>query len=221
MTNKTIIPGRAILIEGPSGRGKSTSLRNLDPTETLLFNTERKTLPWRGGAGFPQLKPKTVKEIFDFLDKYADNPKIKQIVTDSFSAFSDMLVAECRILKTGWDVWDLYNRQLYQYFLKMKRFVDNGKHVIVLGHDETIQDEAGSGTKRLKTKGKEWEGVTEKEFDIVLWADATVIEEGNIKYEFVTQTNGKTPAKSPMGMLPIRMPNDVAEVIKLINEYDK
>jgi hypothetical protein len=159
--------------------------------------------------------------VFDTLDKYKANTKIKQLVFDSFSAFSDMLVAECRILKTGWDVWDLYNRQLYALFQKLKSFTDNGIHVIISGHDETIQDESGSGMKRLKTKGKEWEGCTEKEFDIVLWADAKVVKEGEVEYEFVTQTNGKTPAKSPMEMLPLRMPNDMNEVIKLINEYDK
>jgi len=212
--------GRAILIEGPTGRGKTTSMRNLSPASTLLLNIERKALPWKGGAAFPNVKPVTVKMVADLLDKYKDNPKVEVLAIDSFSAFSDMLVAEARILKTGWDVWDYYNRQLYAFFQQLKAFTDNGKHVVVIGHDETIQDEAGSGVKRLKTKGKEWEGVTEKEFDIVLWANAETKSEEETQYEFITQTNGKFPAKSPMGMLPIRMENDLAKVIELVNAYD-
>mgnify|MGYP000097229216 CR=1 FL=1 len=42
-------------------------------------------------------------------------------------------------------------------------------------------------------------------------------------YEFITQRArvGQTtiPAKSPMEMLPPRMPNDLVEVIKLMKDY--
>jgi len=215
-----IIQGRAILLEGPSGRGKTFSYRNLNQKNTLLINVERKALSFKGGSNFPQLKPKTIKEIFDCLDQYSTNPNVEQLVMDSFSAFSDLLVNESRILKTGWDVWSYYNQKIYDFFAKLKKFADNGKHVIILGHDEVINDEDGAGIRRLKTKGNEWQGVTEKEFDIVLWADAKVEEEGKVNYQFVTQTNGKTPAKSPVDMLPIRMPNDLQLVLDAIKKYD-
>lgn len=213
---------RTILIEGPSGRGKSTSFRNMDPATTLMVNVERKTLPWKGGAKFPQTRPDTVKQVFDALDKYCVNKTIKALVIDSFSAFSDMLVNEARVLKTGWDVWSYYNQMMYLFFDKLRKFNSNGIHVILVGHPESLEDpEGGTGIMRLKTKGKEWEGTTEKEFDIVLWADIKIESEDKILYNFVTQTNGKHPAKSPMSMLPLRMTNDMVEVIKLIDDYDK
>ena len=37
-----------IAVVGSSGSGKSTSLRNLDPTETFIINVAGKPLPFRG-----------------------------------------------------------------------------------------------------------------------------------------------------------------------------
>jgi hypothetical protein len=41
-----------------------------------------------------------------------------------------------------------------------------------------------------------------------------------VEHSFVTQTNGIHPGKSPIDMLPLRMPNDLKEVIDFINTYD-
>ena len=37
-----------IAVAGQSGSGKSTSLRNLDPTETFIINVASKPLPFKG-----------------------------------------------------------------------------------------------------------------------------------------------------------------------------
>lgn len=36
--------GKLIFIVGKSGMGKSTSLRNLNPDETVIINTDQKTI---------------------------------------------------------------------------------------------------------------------------------------------------------------------------------
>ena len=41
-----------IFICGPSGTGKSTSIRNLSPERTVILNTEQKALPFRKGVDF-------------------------------------------------------------------------------------------------------------------------------------------------------------------------
>jgi hypothetical protein len=211
---------RTVLVLGPSGRGKSTSIRNLPKDSTLVFNIERKALPFKDGKLMPQIRPKTVKELFDFMDKYAKNAKLKTVVFDSFSAFSDLLVEEARILKAGWDVWTHYNMNMRVFFNKIRAFNDSGIHTVCLGHDESLDGEEGSSVRRLKCKGKEWEGVTEKEFDVILWADIKMLDETTAEHSFITQTNGVHPGKSPIDMLPLRMPNDLNEVIKLIEVYD-
>jgi len=211
---------RTLLVLGPSGRGKSTSIRNLAQDNTLVINVERKTLPFKGAKDFPQVRPNTIKQLFDYMDKYVSNQKLKVVVIDSFSAFSDMLIREARVIKSGWDVWTYYNQMMGDYFEKIRKFNDNGIHVINIGHDETLEGDEGGSVKRMKVKGKEWEGVTEKEFDVILWADIKVIDETTVEHSFVTQTNGIHPGKSPIDMLPLRMPNDLKEVIDFINIYD-
>ena len=69
-------------------------------------------------------------------------------------------------------------------------------------------------TKIKDAEGKEHEVFTQADID------AKVEEEGKVNYQFVTQTNGKTPAKSPVDMLPIRMPNDLQLVLDAIKKYD-
>jgi hypothetical protein len=211
---------RTLLVLGPSGRGKSTSIRNLPKESTLVFNIERKALPFKDGKLMPQIRPKSVKEVFDFMDKYAKNTKLKCVVFDSFSAFSDLLVEEARILKTGWDVWTHYNMNMRVFFNKIRAFNDEGIHTICLGHDEEIEESDSTGVRRLKTKGKEWSGVTEKEFDIILWAHIEMIDETTAEHSFITQTNGIHPGKSPIDMLPLKITNDLNEVLKLVEVYD-
>jgi ABC-type multidrug transport system ATPase subunit len=211
---------RTYLILGPSGRGKSTSLKNLDKSTTLLINSERKSLPFKGAKGFVEVRPKTVKEFIDTMNKYKNSPKLKTLVVDSFSAFADMVVHEMRIIYSGFDVWSKNSEKLYEFFKIVKEYNDNNINVIIIGHDETLEGDTGT-VKRLKVKGKEWEGIVEKEFDVVLWANVVMQDESNAEYKFITQTNGVYPAKSPMGMLPREMPNDMSEVLKLALAFDE
>lgn len=211
---------RTYLILGPSGRGKSTSLKNLDKSTTLLINSERKSLPFKGAKGFVEVRPKTVKEFIDTMNKYKNSTKLKTLVVDSFSAFADMVVHEMRIIYSGFDVWSKNSEKLYEFFKIVKQYNDNNINVIIIGHDETLEGDTGT-VKRLKVKGKEWEGIVEKEFDVVLWANVVMQDESNAEYKFITQTNGVYPAKSPMGMLPREMPNDMSEVLNLALAFDE
>ena len=40
-------PRTLIALVGPSGSGKSTSFRNVDPARTVIFDIERKGMPFR------------------------------------------------------------------------------------------------------------------------------------------------------------------------------
>lgn len=220
-TTLTPAPARAILIEGPSGRGKSSSFRNLIPEETLIINAERKALPFRGANRFRQERPKTLKELFEILNKYKTSKKLKVLAIDSLSAVADMIDHEMGIIYSGYDIWRKYSEKLYEMFKILKEYNDNGIFVVLTGHDETISGDNGEvPQKRLKIKGKQWEGIVEKEFDIVLWANVTVVDEKNVRYTFKTQTNGIIPAKSPAGMLPLEIDNDLQMVIEMAKKYD-
>ena len=214
---------RTILVLGQSGRGKSTSLRNLDPAHVAILNTERKKLPFKAANLFKmEVRPTTVKETLNTLDKMAKGTNCKIVVIDSFSAFTDTLLAEARIIKSGWDVWSYYNETLYKFFDAIKKINDSDKHCIVIGHEEILEGpDGGDRVVSLKVKGKEWSGVIEKEFDIVLHSFSKVLSPTEVQYKFRTQTDGVVPAKSPMGMFEdIVIDNDMEIVINSIEDYD-
>lgn len=155
------------------------------------------------------------------MKKAADGKKSKNIIVDSFSAFTDQLLAEARIVKSGWDVWTYYNETLFKFFEGLREINDSGKNVIIIGHEEYLDNEGGTRVA-LKVKGKEWSGVVEKEFDIVLYSHSIVEGADSVKYLFRTQTDGICPAKSPMDMFTeITIPNDMEIVLNAIEDYDK
>lgn len=214
---------RTILIEGPSGRGKSFSLRNLPEKYTSIMNHERKKLPFKGSDRFREKRPLTIAESFKNMDDALKDPSVRILVVESLSAFLDLLLSEARVLKKGWDVFTYYNEKLYIFFEKIRKFNDAGKHVIVISHDDIITNElTGETIVTAKVKGNEWKGVIEKEFDIVLHAELIIGENKVASYKFRTQTDGIVPAKSPFEMFDsVLIENDMAEVLKAVAEYDK
>jgi len=214
---------RTIMIEGPSGRGKSFSLRNLPTKYTLIMNHERKTLPFKGNKAFREVRPKTVTDTFKHLDAAIVDPQTQIVVTESLSAFLDMLLAEGRVLKTGWDVFTYYNEKLYHYFERVRKLNDAGKYTIVISHDDITTNElTGDVEVTAKVKGKEWKGVIEKEFDIVFHAEMHIDENKVPQFQFRTITDGVVPAKAPHEMFDSALiDNDMAAILKIISDYDK
>ena len=77
---------------------------------------------------------------------------------------------------------------------------------------------------KMKTVGKMIDDYLTLEglFTVVLYSRANKTNDNKIKYEFVTNSNGQLPAKSPVGMFPdLYIPNDLAIVSELIDKYNK
>ena len=212
---------RTIMIEGPSGRGKSYSLRNLPKEYTLIMNHERKKLPFQGSNGFIEKRPLNVTDTFKELDAAIASPQIRIVVIESLSAFLDMLLNEARILKTGWDVFTYYNEKIYHLFERVRKLNDAGKYTIVISHDDVITNElTGESQVTAKVKGQEWRGAIEKEFDIVLHAEMHMTSDKKPEFKFRTMTDGIVPAKAPHGMFDQFIDNDMFQVLQKIKEYD-
>ena len=56
------------IILGPSGTGKSTSIKTLDPKSTIVFNTLKKRLPFKGSAGMYNPEAKNLYELNNYKD---------------------------------------------------------------------------------------------------------------------------------------------------------
>lgn len=207
-----------ILQVSQSGSGKTYSNRNMNPETTGFINVECKPTPFKNQFKH-QKRPSTYIEVLDTIAEYAKNPDIDCIVIDSFSAYVDMLLAEARRTKKGFDVWNLYAEEIGRFFSYVKKVQ---KEVFVTGHYETLGLE-GSMEKRLKVKGKEWEGVCEKEFTIVMYGDKKFNDKGIPEYTYSLVGEG-TSAKCPpdiFGPEVQKIPNDNKFILDKILEFVK
>lgn len=58
-------------------------------------------------------------------------------------------------------------------------------------------------------------------FSVILYTNVTKGNDNKIQYQFVTNNDGKYPAKSPIGMFPdLYIPNDLGYVSELVNNYN-
>ena len=211
-----------ILLIGGAGRGKTYSFRNMNKETTAFINVENKPLPFRGQFKW-EIVPKSKNDVLAFIQKASNNPEIDSIIVDSFSAYTDMLMMEARATKTGYDIWNHYNEYIAIFNDYVKK---STKEVFVTAHYEVIADEIG-GTKerRAKIKGKEFEGMVEKDYTMVLYTEAKV-EFGEVKpkHFFTLYNDGTTSAKTPpdiFGPDIITIDNDCKIVLDKIREFQK
>ncbi|MEJ1239592.1 AAA family ATPase [Chryseolinea sp. T2] len=207
------------LIVGMPSSGKSTSFRNLGP-ETVMYNTEKKILPFRN-KGIKQVSADTVNDLLHKLGQFKGSkyPEITNIVIDSFSDYSDMLMAECKARYKGFDVYNAYNSKVYELFQVLKA-IEN-KFIFLTGHPEILQDAEANTIFRMAIRGKEYEGKVEKFATCVFYSDPRRKPNGKgVEYWFLTNTDGRFPAKTPMGMFQdLHIDNDVARIIEVYRSF--
>lgn len=201
------------LILGESGTGKSTSLRNLDPAQTLLIQAIRKPLPFRSSDWKP------VKEGGNIIvtDQAADIIKAMRKTTRQVIVIDDwqyILANEYmrRTDETGYQKFTDIGRKAWDILSAASDLVD-GKRVYILAH--TQSDEHGHS--RIKTIGKMLDDKITPEgmFSIVL---NTAVQNGN--YLFATRNNGSNTTKSPIGLFDDELiDNDLAAVDAAIFTY--
>ena len=208
-------------IVGSSGTGKSTSLRNLSPDKTHIIDLERKGLPFPNAGKFKVTSCSNIKEFDKALDTALADEKCEVIVIESFTKYTETLIALAQASFKGYDVWSYYNRMIRATLDKVK----NDRAVIVFtAIDEIVQVAQPSGdtynVRRNKVQGKQHEGCIEKEFLMVLFTEARRDKEGKVRYTFQTNSDGITSAKTPMGMFSeAYIDNDINAVINAAKKY--
>lgn len=206
----------ACLILGESGTGKTCSLRNLDPKNTLLIQPVRKPLPFRS-AGWKEIKANgdgnniivcaDPQKIINFM-KVAP---FDVIVVDDWQYILASMYMAARNVK-GFDKFTEIGGAGFDIAKAASELGEN-KRVYVLAH--TTSDEFGN--TRIKTLGKLLDDkiVVEGMFTTVL---RTHVENG--RYLFSTQNSGSDTVKSPMGMFSEQyIENDLAAIDRVICDY--
>lgn len=205
-----------VLLISQSGKGKTYSFKNMNPETTGIVNCESKPLPFKTKFKYHS-KPMDRISTINSIVEYAKNPNIDCICVDSLSAFLDILLAEARNTRKGFDIYTFYNEELAKFFTLIKKI---RKEVFITGHYEILGIE-GNQERRLKITGKAWEGWGEKEFTVVLYGDNTIDDKGNSTHFFITRGEGIS-AKCPPDLFednPLKVPNDCNLVLNAIKKF--
>jgi septin family protein len=142
-----------IIIVGPSGSGKSSSMRNLDPKSTAVINTERKQLPFKNANDFMNVPVKSVSEFHSALDKAMESDKIKTIVIESFTSLIEIIYREAEIRYKGFDIWGYYNKEIGRILDKSK---NSDKYVVFTAIDGVYDGDNGVEERFVAIDGNRW-----------------------------------------------------------------
>lgn len=204
----------ATMVIGESGTGKSASLRNMDPAETLLIQSVRKPLPFRSDGWVPVSKGGgniIVSDQHAHIIAAMRKTARPIIVIDDFQY---ILANEFmrRNEEKGFDKFNDIGRHAWDILMEASALPAHVR-VYILGH--TANDE--QGRTRAKTIGKMLDDkiTVEGLFSIVL---RTTVVNGN--FLFSTRNNGSDTTKTPMGMFDEEyIDNDLAAVDAEICNY--
>jgi ABC-type dipeptide/oligopeptide/nickel transport system ATPase component len=218
---------KLIAIVGPSGTGKSTSIKTLNPKETFIINVARKELPFKGAEKLYNVESKNYMEVDDLaqitglLGTISEKaPHIKNIVMDD-AIYSMSFLMMKKANEVGFSKFTNLAKDVTT-LLTTARKLRNDLKVFYITHSENIEDEGKIVGQKIKTIGKMLDNqiVLEGLFTIALYTHVGEDKDDNATYHFVTNRWRNYPAKSPMGMFETTLiPNDLQEVCTTIDTY--
>ena len=198
--------GVPVLILGKSASGKTYSIKGMNPEIPGIFSVEKGRLPFKG-----DYKVKTRATYKDINSIFKDPKRKVYIIDDS----QYLLVNELfdRAKEVGYAKYTDMAVSFRNLVHNVNYLLPDDVIVYFLHHTET---DPNTGEVKAKTVGKMIDQYLTLEgcFDIVLLAEAD--SEG---HHFITQSDGTTTAKSPEGMFPLKIDNDLGIVDKAIREY--
>ena len=229
-----------ILILAKSGFGKSTSigeipelgLKGLDPKTTYLISCVNKPLPFRGAnkkfvvttpnnpTGGNRVITNDAEIVAKIINMLAKSP-YKNIVLDDMNYMAQDYYMK-NALNGGWDCPKKIGYNTGLVFDAINNIPED-KNIICLAHYEEYKDKNGDSISyKYKSTGNMVDSyrTPEGKFEIVLYGKASYDEkEKKSIREFVTNDDGVYPAKSPIGMFDLYIPNDLGLVVDKIAEY--
>lgn len=219
------------IILGKSGTGKSTSIKGLNPAETVVINVLGKKLPFKGSSSMYSKEKKNLfavddyQQLINLLQQIDAGAKyVKNIVLDDV-----IYILRKEYFKkanvTGFAKYTelaMHFQQVINTCEKMSEDIN----VFFMLHSEDVTSDNAIVTYKVSTVGK----LLDSQYNIVevvpmvLFSSVRYDDKGTAEYGFFThrfmQGIIEIPAKSPDGMFEEDfIPNDLGLVVKKINEY--
>lgn len=208
------------LILGESGTGKSASLRNLDPSKTLLIQAIKKPLPFKTGSksGWAPYNKETktgniiVSDSSEVIVRCLRGTEKPIVVVDDWQY---ILANEFmrRSEERGFEKFTDIGRHAWDVLTAAAKYGGSSRRVYILAH--TQSDEFGR--TKIKTIGKLLDEKITVEGMVTICLRTSVTDG---EYRFSTQNNGLDTVKAPMGMFNSQwIENDLKAVDDAIVSY--
>lgn len=223
--------GNIVIVMGKCGTGKSTSLKNLDPTQTYIINCLGKRLPFKGSSELFSEEKKNLKnttdsdKISELISKISDKiPRIKNVVIDDASyIMRDEFFARGK--ERGYDKFVEIGMHMQQIIVSAKD-ARKDLNIFLMFHSDELMDSGTIVEYKAATIGK----MLDEKYNplevvpMVLYSTVRFNDNKQPEYGFYThrtkENNIVIPAKTPAGMFEEDfIPNDLNYVIKKMEEY--
>lgn len=219
-----------IMLLGKSGTGKSTSIKTLNPDETIIVNVLGKRLPFKGSTSLYSKEKKNMFRLDDYnqvvklLEQIDKLPNIKNVVIDD-SIYIMRKEYFARAKEVGYGKYT----ELAQHFQQIVSLCEKMRediNVFLILHSEDIQSDNITTGYKVSTIGK----LLDNQYNpievvpMVLYSSVKYDDKGNATYGFYThrtkEGSVEIPAKTPAEMFTEDfIPNDLGLVVKAMNDY--
>lgn len=219
------------MLLGKSGTGKSTSIKGLDPKETVVINVLGKRLPFKGSQGLYNAQNNNLFQRDDYqsiitllgqIDKSA--PHVKNVIIEDMIYVMRKEYFK-RAKETGYGKYTEL-AQHFQQIVSTCESLRNDINVFFILHSEDIQSDKITTGYKVSTVGN----LVDSQYNplevvpMVLYSSVVYDDKGQARYGFYThrfkEGTVEIPAKTPDGMFDEDfIPNDLGLVVKAMNEY--
>ena len=220
-----------IMLLGKSGTGKSTSIKGLDPKETVVINVLGKRLPFKGSNS---LYNKENKNLFQ-RESYTDIISLVQNISDKANNVKNIILDDfiyvmrkeyfSRARETGYNKYTELAQHFQQIISTCEKLRED-LNVFMILHSEDIQSDKTTTGYKVSTVGNLVDNCYNplEVVPMVLYSSVKYDDKGNTQYGFYTHRCKEgvveIPAKTPDEMFDEDfIPNDLGYVVKKMNEY--
>ena len=206
------------LIIGPSGSGKSSSIRNLDPKTTFILSVLNKPLPFKGYNKHYNENNKNYyctddyRVIINYINAINERrPDITTLIIDDahFIMANEFMNRAC---ERGFDRFSEIAQHMWLVMCAITSTRDD-LTCFVLSHNEIDN----TGLSKPKTVGKLLDDKITLEAMVTICLHTVVKDQ---EFKFMTQNDGSHVCKSPLGMFDdVLIDNDLLSVKNKIEAY--